>query len=89
MKILTRTNDMIIAVDGIEFIFTMISITISIIFTIIQMYIRLKAIFKKSVEEIVNAKIEKLKDEIILLKESNARLEKEVEEIKRQLEQRR
>jgi uncharacterized protein YlxW (UPF0749 family) len=89
MKILTRTNDMIIAVDGVEFIFTMISITISIIFTIIQMYIRLKTIFKKSVEEIVNAKIEKLKDEIILLKESNTRLEKEVEEIKRQLEQRR
>ncbi len=80
---------MAIVIDSIEFILTMISITVSIIFTIIQTYIKIKTLFKQSVEEIVNAKIEKLKDEIMLLKESNARLEKEVEEIKRRLEERR
>ncbi len=78
---------MIIVVDGIEFILTMISITASIIFAIVQVYAKLRAIFRETVEEIVKNEIQELHVQITLLKESNARLEREIEEIKHRLEQ--
>ncbi len=78
-----------IIIDGVTFVLTMISITASIIFAIVQTYAKLRSIFHETIREIIRYEIMELRNEIELLKESNIRLEHEIDEIKRKLEERR
>ncbi len=75
-----------IVIDGIEFILTMISITASIIFAIIQSFVKLRALFRETIREIVKNEVEELKDEIKELKRSNEEMKKEIEDVKRKIE---
>ncbi len=75
-----------IIIDGIEFILTMISITASILFAIVQVYTRLRALFRETVRDIVKSEMEIVKDEIEKLKWANEEMKKEIEDVKRRIE---
>ncbi len=75
-----------IVIDGIEFILTMISITASILFAIVQVYTKLRALFRETISDIVKSEMETVKDEIEKLKWANEEMRKEIEDMKKKIE---
>ena len=72
--------------SDITLIFTILSTSVTTIFAIVQLYIKIKQALKDAVREIVGLELNNLKNEIEELKVNQNELSKQIEEIKKKLE---
>jgi len=72
-------------VDDIVFFLTITSTTVSTIFAIVQLYLKIKQALKDEIKEIVDLELQNLKIQIEELKISQNELKKEIEEVKKKL----
>ncbi len=85
---LQRVSDMIIVVDGTEFVLVLISTTATTIFAVIQTYIKLKQLFLNAVKSVIQQEVDTLREEIKMINEKHEKLEQEIEEIKNSIKNR-
>ncbi len=81
-------NDMIIVIDGTEFVLVLISSTATTIFAVIQTYIKLKQLFLNAVKSIIQQEVEQLQEEVKQINERQQKFEQEIEEIKSSIKHR-
>ncbi|AOG61583.1 MULTISPECIES: hypothetical protein [Bacteria] len=67
--------------------FALFSTTVTTLFAIVQLYLKIKQALKDAVKEIVNSELSNLKTEIEELKIKQDELSRQVEEIKRKLDE--
>ena len=72
--------------SDITLIFTILSTSVTTIFAIVQLYIKIKQALKDAVREIVGLELNNLKNEIEELKVKQNELSKQIEEIKKKLD---
>ncbi len=81
--LLRKVNEMVIEIDGVEFILSLIATTTAIILAMINIYIKIKQLFLNAVKSIIQQEVESLKTEVKLLNEKYEKLDREIRELKK------
>ncbi len=76
---------MIIIIDGTEFVLTLVATTATTIFAVLQIYIKLKQLFLSAIKSVIEQEVNSLKAEIKTLNEKYEKLEHEIRELKRSI----
>ncbi len=83
-----RVNNMMIVIDGTEFVLVLISSTATTVFAVIQTYIKLKQLFLNAVKSIIQQEVRQMQEEIEITNKRYEKLEQEIEEIKNSVQHR-
>jgi len=66
-------------------VLTLISITVTILLAVTELYIKLKQLFLGAVESIIRQEVRRMQEEIKMLNEKNEKLEQEIKEVKKEI----